>query len=268
MKIINKGKSLIVIGGVLFVVIISVAFILVRIGGAYKSGLNKFSMDEEISDVTHTERQKIRKIIIKNTTDTGCMEVMPDGIIRVFTVCQKELSDARRMTDTKFILRLYKKMGETDLTKLPDASRSVCGGYLMTLETDTETKTVCLANTSNDNNPSGGNISGSEPGVNDDWDTSLIDEIITIIDQVIDNIPPTPTLTSVPVAPTSMPGTSITITPTSLVFPSWGVTPTPVAVRQMPFSCDFTDFQGKKRPYTISNIICSSEPSPGPTIVP
>jgi hypothetical protein len=259
MKIVSKGKPLFFVGVIFVGILCLIVVALVRIGGAYRSGLNRFSTEEQISDVTHTERQKIRKITIKNTTGSGCMEVTPDGVIRFYNVCQKELSDARRVTDTKFILRLYKKMAETDLTTLPDATNSVCSGYIMTLETDAETKTVCVQNKTE-----GDNISGGGGGANN----GDIGEIITIIDQVIDNIPPTPTMTPDPGNPTIVPGTSISPTPTDMVLPSWGVTPTPTVATARPFICDFTDVQGKKRPYTISNIICSTGPSPGPTSTP
>jgi len=267
MKIVNKGKPILFVGVIFIIVLCLIIVTLVRIGGAYKSGLNRFSMDEKISDVTHTERQKIRKITIKNASDPGCMEVTPDGIIRVFTVCQEELSGAQRVTDTRFILRLYKKMAETDLTKLPDATNSTCSGYTMILETDTETKSVCLQNTTEGSNNSGGNsgTGGSGGGGTNGGD---IGEIITIINQVIDNIPPTPTPTPVVISPTVVPGTSISSTPTEIVLPSWGVTPMPTSAVTLPFTCSYTDARGKKRPYTISNIICSTEPSPGPTQAP
>jgi hypothetical protein len=255
MKITDGGKSLFLIGGIFIVILVCLVFVLVRIGGAYKSGLDRFSSDNQISDVTHTERQKIKKITIKNGSDSGCMEVTPDGVIRVFTVCDKELSDARRVTDTKYILQLYKKMAETDLTTLVDSSDTPCAGYSMILETDIATKLVCILNTTGSGGNGGTNNGGS-------------DEIIKIINQVIDNIPPTPTQTPDPTVPTTNPETSVTVTSTPDVIPSWGSTPTPTIAAARPFICNFTDSQGKKRPYTISNIICSTEPSPGPTPEP
>jgi hypothetical protein len=258
MKILPNGKSLVIVGGVFVIILVSLVYVLVRIGGAYKSGLAQFSSDTQISDVTHTERQKIKKITIKNSLDSGCLEVMPDGIIRVFTVCEKELSDARRVTDTKYILQLYKKMTETDITTLTDSSNTPCDGYSMILETDVEKKSVCLSHSSGGNADSG---SGGQDG-------GAVDEIITIIDHVIDDIPPTPTQTPNPGSPTAIPNASGTATPTIVVVPSWGSTPTPTIAAARPFICDFTDAQGKKRPYTISNIICSTEPSPGPSPMP
>jgi hypothetical protein len=263
MKIVNKGKTLIVVGGIFLGVCIGIVFILIRIGGAYRSGLDSFSASNQISDVTHTERQKIRKITIKNLTNPGCMEVTPDGIIRIFTTCGEELSDARRVTDTKYILQLYKKMAETDLSTLPEASDTPCDGYSMILETDSEKRSVCLQTTSDGNTSSGGNTGGGGiPG------GGTVDEIIKIIDQVIDNIPPTPTSTPDPIAPTAPSGASITVSPTDVVVPIWGSTPTPTIGSSRPFVCDFLDAKGKKRPYTISNIICSTEPSQAPTPTP
>lgn len=263
MKIFDKRKTLFLTAGIFIIILTLLVVVLIRIGGAYRSGLNTFSLDEQISDVTHTERQKINKITIKNLTNSGCMEVTPDGIIRVFSICEKELSEARRVTDTKYILQLYKRMTEIDLSTFQDATTVVCDGYSIIVETDIEKKAVCLKNTSGNTNPSGGNTGGS-----DGQGGGSADEIITIIDKVIDNIPSTPTPTLDPVVLTATPVPGNSITPTPIVIPSWGSTPTPTIAAARPFICDFTDAQGNKRPYTISNIICSTEPSPGPTLTP
>jgi hypothetical protein len=267
MNKIHKGKSLIIIGGIFIIVVFIIIIILIRIGGAYRFGLETFSLDDQISDVTHTERQKIRKITIKNKTDTGCMEVTPDGIIRIFAVCEKELSSARRVTDTRYILKLYKKLSETDITKLPKSSTTVCEGYTLILETDEDTKSVCLQNSSEGDN-SGGNINGGGSGNSGEGIIDVIDDIITIIDQVIDNIPPTPTPSSSPIILTPTPDSESTTTTTPILLPSWGISPTPTTAAVQPFTCDFIDAFGKKRPYTISNVICSTEPSQAPSLLP
>jgi hypothetical protein len=264
MKVFLNGKSLIVTGGVFVVIIFAIIYVLIRIGGAYRSGLDTFSLDEQISDVTHTEREKINKITIKTPMASGCMEVTPDGIIRVFSVCEKELSEARRVTDTKYILQLYKKIAETDLSKIQTETTAPCEGYSIIVETDTEKKTVCLQDSSGNNSSSGGNTNNGD----DTQESIIIDEIIKIIDQVIDNIPPTPTTTPNPIIVTTTLAPGMSATPTTAVIPSWGVTPVPTSAVSRPFMCDYIDSQGKKRPYTISNIICSSEPSPAPTPEP
>jgi hypothetical protein len=254
MNIHFKGKTLGIAGIVLFLVLCILGVVLFNIGGIYKNRLALFSQEQSTAPVTHIEKAKIRKISLQKNGDNGCMEVTPEGVVRLYAACGKELSDARRITDTKYILRLYKQVSEMDSTTFTPIAPVACDGYVLTLDTDQGIKTACVSGSTQGSGGTTGGNGGSGGG----------GDIIETITLITEDIPPTLTPTRSPLDPTPTPDGTQTPSPTPVAYPSWGSTPTPTPATVQPFTCDFTDSQGKKKPYTVSNIICSTEPVSSP----
>lgn len=252
-----KGKPLIYFGIALIFLVLGIAFILTRIGSAYKTNLDRFTEQRNPSSVTHMEKEQIRKITLQRNGDPGCMEVSPDGVVRLYSVCGTELSDARRITDPKYILALYKKVAESAFVFITQEESAACQGYIMTVQTDSGLRLVCL------NNSSSGQSGGSSGGSGGSGGGG-IDDIIETIEKIIEDIPPTPTPTGYMTNPTPTIDIYTSPTPTTEIVPPWEMTPTPPMIILQPFTCDFTDLLGKKKPFNVSNIICSSQPTPAP----
>jgi hypothetical protein len=269
MKDFLKTKSVYLIGLVLVVVVALIIIMVLRIGNAYKSGISQISNQPPPGEVTHNVRQTIRQITFRKSDDKGCTEVTADGIVRTFSTCGTDLSGANRMTDSSNILRLFKLAGEMDAS--PEATSAAalaaCSGYIMTIKTDTDTKSVCI-NSSNSGggtgrggnggggsgSSGGGGITGGGPG----------DDIIGTIIKIIEDIPPTPTVATIQNTPTPIPGVTVTPEPTLPDEPDFLPTPTPTLILLKPFTCPYSiDSSGKKHPYDVSNIICSELPQPG-----
>lgn len=187
----------------------------------------------------------VRRVRIKNQKDEkGCIEVNPDGAVVVYSDCEaKTILSAERELDTKFIRRLFEHYALADLD---EESRVMKSGYVVIVETDEGVSTYYVADA--------GDIRGKSGGA-----TETISEIIA---NIIEDAPmPTPTAVSVTqtVTPTVAVGGVIS-TPTVVVNSS--PTPNPTHEPQ-PFSCDFSESDPKK-PYRVSQVVCTSEPTPAP----
>ncbi len=252
MKHINQ-KQVLPIAVFFFAVIAVSIFIIIRIGSAYSRGLEEFRELQVGDPVTHTVKEDIKRIIIKKSDSAGCYELRPDGTIRTYAECDdavpepESLVDAVRLTDAKYALALFKKISETPLENFQ--SVVVCNTYWVTVYLGSSVKTVCL-----------------EYSTSDDIAQSVVSEIIDIIENVIEDIPQ-PSSTPVPPSPTPL----IQVTNTPSPSPTWvpGTTPTtspspwPTNEPDKPFTCDFYDTAGGRKPYTVSGVICSTTPMVG-----
>jgi hypothetical protein len=264
MKDLFKNKSLYLIGLVLVILIAAIIFTVSRIGGAYQNGISQLTDQKAPTNATHTVKLKINKITVKNAGDKGCVEVTPDGIVRTYDVCGSQLSGANRMMDASNINRLFKLAGETDFTKAQETAVSDCAGYVMTIETEAGKKSICMGN---QKSGSGSGNSGSNTGSGGNGGSggnNPIGEIVDTIIKIIEDIPPTPTITHMPGTPAPTIEITGTPQPTIPFLPEDLPTPTPTPILLKPFTCGYTvDANGKKRPYNVSNIICSDLPVAG-----
>lgn len=231
----------VVIAAIAFVIIIVVITIVtINLGRAYKGGLASFINQNTTNEVKLKEKKEVKRITIKKRGQKTCMQVTPDGIVRIFNTCGGDLTDATRLPDPKHILELFKIVTETDLSKLPTTGKGEV--YTLTIETDHGTETVFVV--LNSGSPTGGQIG-------------------QIIQSVTGDLPqPAPSTTVFIPTPTA--GGSII--PVASIFPgsSPGVQVTPSANPAQTFSCGFSDVPGKKKPMNVSNVICSTQPSPIP----
>lgn len=191
--------------------------------------------------IADTPVNRVRKITVTgNGGNDECIEITPDGLVRVYETCGGDLIDSYRSIDSQAISRLFRLISEGRYSRtMRDGLREVV------VETDQGVYTYYLSE--------GDGETAYNPGIND-----LIDDIIN--DKPIEL--PTPT------APANPTPTFFVVTPgpTGSVMPSptWsppGVTPTPDG--EKPFTCDFIDATTGKRPYRVSNVVCSSYPEPG-----
>lgn len=240
---ISKHTALL-LAGVFFVFILAVVIgTIFGIGGVYKERIASFINPKEPEKMTIFKKKTVKKITIKKGTDRGCMEITPDGAVRVYSVCGQTLSLASRIPNPNHILQLFKLVTEENLDLYTQKSTGAV--YQLIIETDTGTQTVYLV------------LSESGEGVGQ--------TIISTI-QLITNDVPKPSSTPGPTpspAPT-VANESSTLAPTgSLFIPT--PTPTTGASGQVQtFTCGFSESGDKKKPYNISNIVCSTEPSPAP----
>lgn len=250
-----SSKQIFIFGLILAAIVTLSVIVVIGIGKSYRLGLSRYAQDNGPGQVTHNVREKIRKIKFQKGDAEGCIEVTPDGAVRIYKTCgQEELTDAYRETDTRNILRLFKQASETDFSEIKTADS--CGTYLLTITTESSTKTFCLSDIGSGNGSNG--QSGGEEQV--------ISDIIGTIDTIISDIPvPTPTVIQPSTSPTDyiFPDISPTIIPSQTDYP-W-ITPeiTPTGEPDKPFTCDFYDALGSKKPYRVSSVVCSTVPQPG-----
>jgi hypothetical protein len=248
-------KHLIIIGAVLFGVLIVCLILITGIGNAYKSGLSRFTDNNTPANTTLIEREKITRITLKNGKDKGCIEVTPDGAVRIYDICGEQLSDANRISDTTNITRLFKQVSELNLKNITGTNE--CSTYIINVETASGQKNFCLTDLKN---------AGTQNGNPNQNNQQVIDRIITDIKQTIDDIiteipKPTPTSAAVPTQPDIIP----TIPPVQTLAPSQILPPfvSPTAIPEPTggtFTCDF-DTSGKTgKPYRVSNVVCTSLP--------
>lgn len=227
---------------VLFICVFGGAIIAVnRFGSAIESRLGQIIPVPTSGNISDTPSKKVRRITVMDETG-GCIEVTPDGAVRVYKVCGDELDTAYRPQDPKYILELFTKVKALNTKKY--MTKPVTGEYItLVIETDQGTETIYLPGTDQ---------SGGSP-----------DDIIHTIDNIVDDIPPpTPTPTLLPSAtPSHSPSVSPTASPTNALTG----TPTPTGLPQGPegdpFTCVFDD-NGTGKPYRVSNVVCSTEPIP------
>lgn len=221
-------------------------------------------------DVEMLKKGKVRKITIRKQDQAGCMEVSPNGTVRLFVTCGGEVTSGKRIENTASIVKLMNIISSGDLAKLPTQGT---GPFIdLIIDTDLGTQTVRVYTNGNSGGSGGGVFgggtsggnggSGSGSGGDGDIDWGIIDDIIKIVDDIIEqSTPPTPTPTPENPSPTVGPGTPTqTVTPT--IDPLASPTPT-IDPKKIPFSCGF-DSNGKVRPYNISGIVCSTVPTPLP----
>ena len=232
----NKLINIIIIFIVIFII---VTLVIIKIGGAYKSGLLSIFPDKNSSELTSTKISKVKKITLKDNLQ-NCIEVTSDGAVRVYKDCGKELTTAGRVADQTNILKLIKLLSQKDLSQY--LTRKSNTDYELTVETDDQTITIYLPN---------------DPG-------SPGQEIIDIIKDIENNLnSPSPFASSITV-PNPSGYTYPSIVPSSGIFGSPYPSPTDQTTVAKPFVCDFTESGGGKKPVNVSNIICTSDQSPAP----
>lgn len=234
-----QRQTIIIIGGALLLVISFVLFVLLRgIGTSYEEGL---TILPTIAPPAQTrEAKKIRRVLIQRDDSEGCMEVTNEGVVRTFDTCGEELTTVSRPTDPKFILRLLQVLSQIDTTKY--RVRPSGPSLRLVIETDNGTEIVYVPVT-------------EEQG-----------SISDIIESIEEDIPePTATPVATPLPSPTLPGTTSIPTPSPSPTLIPGITPTPTSsVSIPPFTCDFDYGQGPRRPYNVSSILCTTEPSPVP----
>jgi hypothetical protein len=218
-------------------------FALKHIGARYDQGLVNLIPTRSEGPAVRKART-IRKVVIFDEDNKGCMEITPDGVVRTYEVCGENLKDANRIADPKFILKLIQIASQIDFSKY---RQKVSGPYLtLIIETDTGTEIIYVP-------------LGREGG-----------DIINTINLIREELPQ-PTQTPGPFTQTPTPtlgGVSNSPTPTPRISHTPGPSPTlnphPSEIIESPFTCGYTESTGP-RPYNISNFICTTQPSPGPT---
>lgn len=237
-----KNRFFLIAGSIFISILVITAFLIFKFGRGYGEGLENILDDNQNNrQIQLTKKKPIKKIVFKNTDNTGCTEVTPEGIIRVYTDCNKELDQAARLTDPKNILKLIKLVSETDWEKYQ--IKGVGSYYEIVIEMEGENLTIYLP----------------------DDGSAVSDEIIQTITDVQKDIPgasPSPSSAGASFLP------SVSVYP-SLTPSGWGgwASPLPSAsgdAAQQTFTCLFTESGGKKKPVNVSNIICSTDPIPAP----
>lgn len=241
----NQWRILLVAGGVLVVLIVLIVSILRFIGGRYQSRIEDIKIPLRKDTVFEVKRRVVRQVVIRSQGETGCIEVNPDGAVRVYSDCEtKKLAATERELDTKFIRQLFEHYAQSERDEEKVVRTS---GYVVRVTTDSGVVTYYVPFASDD---------GIESSV------GLLDTISEIIEKIIEDAPePTPTTVYVsPTVPVVTPTSQLAPSPTSGVVSS--PTPTPTAAPK-PFSCEFSENDPKK-PYRVSQVVCTSEPTPMP----
>ena len=226
--------------GLFILVLLATVFLVYKFGGAYRQSLRNVGGPQSTQEVTLKKKKQIRKITVQKSNDTSCIEVTPDGVVRVFAVCGGDLTQASRPTNLQNIFKLFKLVSEQDLAKYKQSGNHV---YQITVETDTGSETYYLAS-------DGGGGS------------AIIDTITKIGGDIPPSGSPSPTPPSVSPNPGSSPTASAS--PLAGSSPEASVSPGTGGGGGNPFACDFSEGGGGGKPYRVSNIVCTSEPSPVP----
>lgn len=239
MKKLFTGASLYVTFGVLAVIILVAALVLIGVGRAYKGGLASLLQTQKES--APVKRKQVNRITLKKGGENSCIEITPDGVVRIFKECGGNLSEARRLEDTRNLQLLFQALSLQD-----ESLFTTCDGlcYEVTIETDEGTQTLYI--------PVGGGGTGTGGSIGD-----LIEDIE---EQVTASPSPTP---GAPL-PSPTPGVTPLPSPTpggsSSPLPSGGGTG---GESEGSFYCDFSETDPKK-PYRVSGVVCTTEPSPVP----
>lgn len=181
----------------------------------------------------------VKKITVKDEGE-GCIEITPDGVVRTYSECNGDVTDVNRLANPKNILHLIQITSQIDFANYK--VRPLGASLTLLIETDNGTETIYIPKGNG-----GGDISHT-------------------IDQINGDLPQ-PTSTLGPGEPTLTPAVGsprpTSLTPT--VQPTFGPSPTPGPSGTEPksFTCGFAGDESKK-PYNVSNYICSTEPSPAP----
>ncbi|KKS41465.1 MAG: hypothetical protein UV61_C0005G0048 [Candidatus Gottesmanbacteria bacterium GW2011_GWB1_43_11] len=245
MKKIFKGKQIYLLLAIFLLVIVSSGLLIAAFGQVYQSSLEKYRNPAPLPPTT-LNKAKIRKVTIRKGDEANCIEVTPDGVIRVFAQCGGELTDANRVLDARSILKLFKFLSNADLDKLQNKGSGIV--YELTIETDTGTQVIYITG-------DGGGGGGGGGG----------EEIIPIIEDIKGSLPsPSPESSGTSATPAPSGSTSPQASPGSSANPSPSASPQ-AGGGQPTFVCDYQDFANPlKRPFNVSNILCSTDPSPAP----
>lgn len=228
------GNRLLPIVGIIFVItVVIVSIIAIGIGRGYRGSLTAVSAPKKADDATLGKKKNIKRIMIKKSEGEECIEVTPDGVVRVYATCGGELISSQRPADPKYILDLMRLAAETDPSKLPTDQTGAY--YDITIETDSGSQTVRVYT-------SGGGGS----------------EIINTINNVINTLTnPSPTPGSSPVLDATPFSTPI---PVSTPVPTPEPGASPEIGEEKPFTCNFNPDGTAKKPYRVSNVVCTDTP--------
>lgn len=247
MRQLLQNRLIVLIGLIFLLVLIGTAVVATGFGSALGTRFSGVPTQENEPVLTQ-ERKVVRKITVSGD-DGGCIEVTPDGVIRVFATCDGEATDAARVQDLKNVQELFKQVSETRFTD--QYRRPSSNSIKLIIETDQGTEVVYI--------PAGS--AGTSVG------SGQVDQIKEIIDRITEEVT-APTSTPVPSTgtptPTLPPGVSATPTPTLSTDPAPSPSPTPSgSPAPKPFTCGYTETESGPRPYNVSNYICTTEPTPG-----
>ena len=240
MKKIFEAQNLFITLGIFAAIIIFLLILILGVGKAYRLGLSRFSPEQAPGEVSLKKKKEIKKISISRGGESGCMEITPDGIVRIYSTCGENLTSADRLTDLKFIQNLFRLINEQDLSKY---TKKLTGEDVIEITVNTDTGTEHYYLIIGDPGTQGiidtiENIKGDLPGASPSPQASIG------ASGYIPPSPPPPGSSQYYIIPSATPGsTSLPITP---------------------FTCDFIVAPGMKKPFNISNIICSTQPSPVP----
>jgi hypothetical protein len=236
----RKSSRILLYVGIGFAAVIVLLVVFgMAFGGSYRKTLSEILPQSQINNLSTTETKKVKKITFQKQNETGCIEVTPDGIVRVYTVCNEKLDSANRVTETRNINKLFQLVREKDY-KTRDFSDSE-NAYKVIVETESGTEIFYI--------------------VVDEGNES--EELLDTLNDIIEDIPkssPTPS----PIYPTpSSPGASQSTQPASSQSPNPSPSPNSSEIVET-FTCDFTESGDPRKPYNVSNVICTGEPSPAP----
>lgn len=238
MKTIFKLNVITLMSVILITVILVIAVILVLFGRAYQSKLNTLQSDKP-NNIETVKTKKTKKITIRRPDNTGCISITPDGIVEVYEVCNEDPNQIFRSTSTRSLDRLFRLISESKFTRVKTE-----GSYEITVHTDDGDITVYI--------PIGNN-------------PDLTGDIDDLIDDIIAGGPEPSQTPTIPVyitsTPTLPPGVTPTVTPTPIFIPYLSPTPNQTETDTM-FTCDFENINSDKKPYRVSNVVCTSEPAP------
>lgn len=238
-KVFNN-KFILLSGGVLLLVLLITVVVVFGIGKAYKGGLTNILNQPPPPESASIKKKEIKRITIKKNGEAGCLELTPDGVVRVYSVCGEELDQASRLTDPKNILKLFNLLSERELSKALKKGKVV---YQLVVETDSGSE-IYYVTSEGDNGE---------------------DEIIKTVEQIQGDIPHnSPSPHTNPATPPPGSSSYPTTTPfaSGVVIPS--ASPGTGGQLTFPFVCDFSDSGGTHKPYRVSGVVCTTEPSPVP----
>lgn len=238
MRKVFKGNVLLIVGGLFILAVGASIFIILGVGSIYRGKIASLEQQRP-QELELIKKASIRKITVKKKDEAGCMEVTPDGAVRIYESCGGKLLHATRLSDPRNILKLFQIVSEADVSEYRDSGAAV---YELVIETDSGTQTIYVT--------SGGG-----------------EQMISTISLIQGDIPPNPSPTSFFPQPSQ--GTEQTPYP-SPAASSGGPTsppnstPPPTVGGGIPFTCDFYESGEQGKPYRVSNVVCSTEPSPVP----
>lgn len=243
----SRIKPIYILGIVLILIILVILVVVIRFGKAYQLGLAQFTPLTPQEVIKLKKTKNIRKITITKEDEESCLEVTPDGVVRIYTICNQELSQAVRLANPKNILKLFQAVVEERFAS--------CEGqwmYELMIESEAGSERVCVA-TDISGGGEGGGGGGGGGGISG------------IIDEIIGDVPGTVSPSPGAGVPSPTPGSSLLPSPASSgqAFASPSPSP-PTSTSPQPFVCNFSETGGSGKPYRVSNVVCTSEPSTAP----